>query len=116
MNKILNFSSLFNGLNIKNSIVVDAMELPFDFIEVLKSNGCKVIYNHAGSPNAAMKYFGMNGAKRDDMQKAKKEYFEMINHYSYILFQSPTQTQELYQLANWKEDKTVVLRPSASFE
>lgn len=114
LNKILNFSSLFNGLNIKNSIVVDAMELPFDFIEVLKSNGCKVIYNHAGSPNAAMKYFGMNGAKRDDMQKAKKEYFEMINHYSYILFQSPTQAQELYQLANWKEDKTVVLRPSAS--
>jgi len=114
LNKALNLIYPFSSINLKDAIVIDAIGLPYDFINKLKSNGCKVIYNHAGSPNAVMKYFGMNGAKRDDLDKAKTEYLEMINHYSYILFQSPTQAQDLYQLANWKEDKTVVLRPSAS--
>lgn len=114
LNKILNFISPFSSINLKNAIVIDAIGLPCDFIDKLKYNGCKVIYNHAGSPNAVMKYFGMGGAKRDDMQKAKKEYLEMINHYTYILFQSPTQAKDLHELANWKEDRTVVLRPSAS--
>lgn len=61
-----------------------------------------------------MKYFGMNGAKRDDLDKAKQDYLEMINHYSYILF-SHLLKHKIYN--NWqigKKIKTVVLRPSAS--
>jgi len=114
LNKILNLIFSSNSKNLKDAIVIDAFGLPYDFINNLKSNGCKVIYNHAGSPNAVMKYFGMNGAKRDNMQKAKKEYLEMINHYSYILFQSPTQAKKLRELANWKEDRTIVLQPTVS--
>jgi glycosyltransferase involved in cell wall biosynthesis len=116
LNKTLNFISPFNSINLKDAIVIDAIGLPYSFLNHLQLNDCKVIYNHAGSPNAVMKYFGMDGAKRDDMQKAKNEYLEMINHYSYILFQSPTQAKDLYELAKWNEDRTVVVRPSASMK
>jgi len=56
----------------------------------------------------------MDGAKRDDLDKAQEEYLDMINHYSNILFQSSTQAKELFELAQWEEDRTIVLRPSAS--
>lgn len=116
LNKILNLSNIFKDNEIKESIVIDAIGLPSEFIEKLKSNKCKVIYNHAGSPNAVMKYFGLEGGKRDDLEKAKHDYLNMINLYSNILFQSPTQAEKLYELADWEIDRTLVLRPSASMD
>jgi glycosyltransferase involved in cell wall biosynthesis len=100
--------------NINNSIIIDAIELPEFFIKKLQKNGCKVIYNHAGSPNAVIKYFGMNGVKRENLNQAKIEYLEMIDRYDYILFQSPSQAKDLYNMSSWEKDKTIVLRPSAS--
>jgi glycosyltransferase involved in cell wall biosynthesis len=115
LNKILNIIQLLKK-DIKNSIVIDAVGLPDFFIKKLQNNGCKVIYNHAGSPSAVMKYFGMNGAKRENLAQAKVDYLSMINLYDHILFQSPTQAKELHNLSSWKTDKTIVLRPSASME
>ena len=46
----------------------------------------------------------------------KDEYLSMVNQYSHILFQSPTQAKTLKDLAGWSEGKTLVLRPSASME
>ena len=100
--------------NINNSIIIEAIELPEFFIKKLQKNGCKVIYNHAGSPYAVIKYFGMNGVKRENLNQAKIEYLEMIDRYDYILFQSPSQAKDLYNMSSWEKDKTIVLRPSAS--
>jgi len=114
LNKILNFFPISKVKNIKNSIVIDAMGLPFEFLQLLQENNCKIILNHAGSANAYIKYFGLNGAKRTDLENAKYEYLDMISNYDHILFQSATQAQTLKDLAEWDIDKTLVLKPSAS--
>jgi len=114
VNKILNFISFYKDISLENSIVIDAIGLPSDYIEKLKSNNCKIILNHAGSPNAYIKYFGLNGGKREDLDNSRNEYLKMINTYSYILFQSQTQANTLKYLAKWNVDKTLVLKPSVS--
>lgn len=114
LNKALNFISSSNSIDIKNSIVIDAIGLPFEFLQLLQDTNCKIILNHAGSANAYIKYFGLNGSKRTDLENAKYEYLDMISKYNHILFQSATQAQTLNDLAKWDIDKTLVLKPSAS--
>ena len=98
----------------KETIVLDGIGLPADFILKLKALKSKVIYNHAGSPNAAMLFFGRNGNRASNLKNIKSTYLKMINLYTHILFQSPTQAKKLNELRSEKEDITLVLRPSVS--
>lgn len=116
LNKILNLLYIFDNMSLKNSIIIDAIGLPDKVIQDLKSNNCKIIFNHAGSCDAMIKYFGTNGVKKNNLDKSKQEYLEMINCYDYILFQSLSQAKELFKLAKWKKNKTIVLRPSVSMK
>jgi len=96
----------------ENAIVIDAFRLDPDIICKLKENGNKIILNHAGSPNAFMKYFGMNGKKREDEKKARHEYIKLIDRYDYIWFQSPSQAQELQKIVSLGDmNKMIVLTP-----
>jgi glycosyltransferase involved in cell wall biosynthesis len=113
LNKILSLSQISDEI-ITEGVVVDAFGLSFDSIKALKMSNCRVIYNHAGSPNAVMKYFGLNGEKRDNLVRAKEEYLYVINQYHGILFQSQQQAQDLYKMTEWVEDRTIVLRPTVS--
>ncbi len=114
LNRICNFRSVFNNHSFKETIVLDGVGLPADFILKLKALKSKVIYNHAGSPNAAMLFFGRNGNRASNLKNINSTYLKMINLYTHILFQSSTQAKKLYDLAKWSEDKTLVLRPSVS--
>lgn len=114
LNKLISFFGKSNLKKIKNAVIIDALGLPFEIISILQSNHCSVLYNHAGSPNAMMKYFGTNGVKRGNLDIEKEKYLKMINYYDYILFQSPTQAADLKEMAGWEKNKTLVLRPSVS--
>ena len=114
LNKLLGITTIFQPQHIQGSIVIDAIGLPFNYINKLQNDGCKIVLNHAGSPNAFIKFFGLNGAKRENLKKATKEYLEMIRQYDYILFQSSTQAKKLCDLAKWHADKTLVLTPGVN--
>ncbi len=113
LNKILNLFSP-TKIDIKDSIVIDGIGLSYSFLNQLKQKNNTIILNHAGSPNAYIKYFGMDGKKRDDLGEAKRKYLEMIEKYDYILFQSKTQANTLKDMAKFKQDKTLILTPGVS--
>jgi glycosyltransferase involved in cell wall biosynthesis len=111
LNKILN---IFKEKNIKNSIIIDGIGLPYRYINFLKSRKNKIVLNHAGSSNAYIKYFGMNGKIRNTLEESKNKYLEMIEQYDYILFQSQTQANNLKSMLNGKKCKILVLTPGVS--
>jgi glycosyltransferase involved in cell wall biosynthesis len=108
------FNKFKKEIEIKNSIIFDAIRLPEWYIDKLKKNNNKIILNHAGSPNAFIKYFGMNGEERIDYEKAKNDYLDFIKKYDLFWFQSSTQAEKFIKLTKIEEKRIIVLTPGAN--
>ena len=102
------------NIKIKNSMIFDAIRLPKWYIEELKRYGNKIILNHAGSPNAFIKYFGMNGKERTNYKKAKVDYLNFVGRYDFFWFQSPTQAEEFLKLTGFDRKRVIVLTPGVN--
>ncbi len=109
VNKIFSFISNLDGVK-SNSIVLDSFGLPDSYKQYLQTIGCKVVLNHAGSVKAYSQYFMGNNQNQDQLNA----YLTHIKTYDRVLFQSPSQAEELDSLLGEGHKRSILIRPSVS--
>ena len=105
---LINTFKNFKLNKIRDSIIIDGIGINEKYLQKLKSNNNIAIFNHAGSPNAMIKYFLKNKFNNS------YNYTDFINSYDNIFFQSLSQLKICQQLTNVDKAKLVNLPPSAS--
>ncbi|HHF3027209.1 TPA: glycosyltransferase family 4 protein [Vibrio diabolicus] len=109
VNKIISFISKFGNIK-SNSIVIDSFGLPDDYKQYLRTIGCKVVLNHAGSVKAYSQYFMGSNQNQNQLNA----YLTHIKTYDRVLFQSPSQAEELDSLLGEGQERSILIRPSVS--
>ncbi|MCY4495504.1 MAG: glycosyltransferase family 4 protein [Acidimicrobiaceae bacterium] len=105
------FFLLFCNDHIKNdSLVIDSFGLPYEYKKRLQEHNCKMVLNHAGSVNAYAEYF----MEKMKLRGGLESYLNHVKTYDHVLFQSNSQALELDSLLGSGDERTLVVRPSAS--
>lgn len=109
------FKNEFEQILNTTDLIIDARSSSNLFLKKIREKtDSKVMFNHAGSPEAFEKFWLKRNEKNQDISYIQKKYKELCHSYDYILFQSEEHANDCSERADFPIEKCFVVEPSCS--